>query len=148
MAKCFLTGIEVPLDKAYLLDRGAAQRALRNLRQRIAAVERLVSQLGPKDDVPVFDPKLKTTRTRLERRLVCPTVATALSSCYPEAPLFVSWCKFTFRPAVFPEFRNGREPAAQGGNGTNGRNGGAPTRPTVELASPVADQKAAHAGAQ
>ena len=148
MSKCFFTGIEVPLDKAYLLDRGAAQRALRNLRLRIAAVERLVSQLGPKDDVPVFDPKAKTTRTRSERRLVCPTVATALSSCYPEAPLFVSWRKFTFRPAVFPEFRNGREPAAQGGNGSDGGNGVAPPRPPVDPASQPADERAAHAGAQ
>jgi hypothetical protein len=148
MAKCFLTGIEVPLDKAYLLDRGAAQRALRNLRLRIAAVERLVSQLGPKDDVPVFDPKAKTTRTRSERRLVCPTVATALSSSYPEAPLFVSWRKFTFRPAVFPEFRNGREPTAQGGNGNNGGNGVAPPRPPVDPTSQPAHERAANAGAQ
>jgi hypothetical protein len=147
MAKCFLTGIEVPLDKAYLLDRGAAQRALRNLRQRIAAVERLVSQLGPKDDVPVFDPKSKTTRTRSERRLVCPTVATALSSCYPEAPLFVSWRKFTFRPAVFPEFRNGSELATQGDNGSNGGNC-VPAQLIANMASSTADERAVHAGAQ
>jgi hypothetical protein len=95
----------------------------------------------------VFDPKSKTTRTRSERRLVCPTVATALSSCYPEAPLFVSWRKFTFRPAVFPEFRNGSELATQGDNGSNGGNC-VPAQLIANMASSTADERAVHAGAQ
>jgi hypothetical protein len=105
MAKCFLTGIEVQLKDAYLLDRGAAQRALQGLKQRVNAVERLISQLGPKDEIEVFDPKTKTTKTRTQRRLVCRTVAAALSASCQEFPVFIKWTQYTARPAVFPEFQ-------------------------------------------
>ncbi len=106
MAKCFLTGIEVALEDAYLLDRGAAKRAVRNLKQRLGALERLQAQLTPKDDVEVFDPRSKSTKTRSRTRLVCPTVASALAGCYPEVPLFVTWNEFVRRrPPVFPEFQ-------------------------------------------
>ena len=105
MAKCFLTGIEAQVKEAYLLDRGAAQRALQGLKQRVQAVERLISQLGPKDEIEVFDPKTKTRKTRAQRRLVGPTVAAALSATCPEFPLFVRWTEYTARPAVFPEFQ-------------------------------------------
>jgi hypothetical protein len=108
MAKCFLTGIDVPMESAYLLDRGAARRALRNLKQRLIAVERLISQLGPKDEVEVFDAQSKDKKNRVQRRLVCPTVAAALSACYPESQLFLTWREFTERRPVFPEFRKDR----------------------------------------
>lgn len=104
MAKCFLTGIEVALENAYVLDRGATRRALRNLRERLAALERLLSQLGPKDSVERFDPRSKTTKARVENRLVCPSVAAALAASYPESPLFITWKEFMNRPSpVFPE---------------------------------------------
>ena len=51
MAKCYITGLEVTVDESYLLDRGAARRAILTLKQRMAAVERLQTQLGPKDQV-------------------------------------------------------------------------------------------------
>ncbi len=104
MPKCFFTGIEIQMEDAYLLDCGAAKRALRNLKLRVAAVERIVSQLSPKDEVEAYDRKSKTTKVRAERRLVCATVAGALSASYPESPLFVAWPKFAERrPPVFPE---------------------------------------------
>jgi hypothetical protein len=104
MTKCFLTGIEIPLEKAYVLDRGATQRGIRNLRERLAALERLLSQLGPRDSVERFDPRSKTTKTRVENRVVCQSVATALSGSYPESPLFMTWNEFTHRrPPVFTE---------------------------------------------
>lgn len=70
MPKCFFTGIEVQLETAYLLDRGAAQRAARNLRQRLAAVDRLLVQLGPKDPVEMADRKtgaMKISTLKLNR---------------------------------------------------------------------------------
>ena len=70
MSKCFLTGIEVPLESAFVLDRGATKRALRNLRERLAALERLLSQLGQKDIRERFDPRSKTMKARVENRLV------------------------------------------------------------------------------
>jgi hypothetical protein len=54
MPKCFLTGIEIPMENAYLLDCGAAQRALRNLKLRVAAVERIMTQLSPKDQTEAW----------------------------------------------------------------------------------------------
>jgi len=106
MPKCFLTGIEIPMENAYLLDCGAAQRALRNLKLRVAAVERIVAQLGPKDKTETYDYKSKSTKVRPERRLVCQTVAAALSESYPESPLFVAWPAFKARrPPLCPQPR-------------------------------------------
>ncbi|MGO8735221.1 MAG: hypothetical protein ACLQVM_20785 [Terriglobia bacterium] len=104
MSKCFLTGIEVPLESAFVLDRGATKRALRNLRERLAALERLLSQLGQKDSVERFDPRSKTMKARVENRLVCPSVAAALATSYPESPLFITWKEFMKRRSqVFPD---------------------------------------------
>ncbi|MGD0496829.1 MAG: hypothetical protein ABSC23_00170 [Bryobacteraceae bacterium] len=116
MAKCFFTGIEVDLENAYLLDRGAAKRALRSLKLRVAAVERLISQLNPKDNVEVFDRKSGGAKVRPQRRLVCRTVADALSASYPESPLFLAWREFTARrPPVFSEFQRSSGAAAESG---------------------------------
>ena len=104
MPKCFFTGIEIQMEDAYLLDRGAAKRALRDLKLRVVAVERLVSQLSAKDEVEAYDHKSQSTKVRSQRRLVCATVAGALSASYPESPLFVAWPKFAARrPPVLPE---------------------------------------------
>jgi len=106
MPKCFLTGIEVPMENAYLLDCGAAKKALHNLKLRVAAVERIVEQLSPKDRAEVFDYRSQRIEVRPERRLVCQTVAAALSTSYPESPLFVAWPAFKARrPPLFREFR-------------------------------------------
>ena len=108
MAKCFLTGIEIALENAYVLDRGTTRRALRNLRERLAALERLLAQLGPKDSVERFDPRSKTTKARAECRLVCPSVAAALAASYPESPLFITWKEFMNRRS--PLFPDGSKP--------------------------------------
>lgn len=99
MPKCFITGVEVPLDNAYVLDLRAAHRALKDLRQRVAALERLIEQLSPKDDVEVHDNKTDTTRVRSDRRLVTETVARALCVAHPDGDLFVSWPEFRARRA-------------------------------------------------
>jgi hypothetical protein len=114
MPKCFFTGIEIQMEDAYLLDRGAAKRALHNLRLRLAAVERLVLQLSPKDEVEAYDYKSQSAKVRPQRRLVCATVAGALSASYPESPLFVAWPKFAARrPPVFPEMTRESRVAAE-----------------------------------
>ena len=94
MAKCFLTGIDLELENAWILDRGGARRALRNLQERLAAVERIVTQLSPRDDVQVFNQRTETAKSHPQHRLVSKTVAGALSASYPEAPLFVAWRDF------------------------------------------------------
>ena len=106
MPRCFLTGIEVQMENACLLDCGAARRAVRDLKLRVAAVERIVEQLSPKDRAEVLDYKSQRIKVRPERRLVCQTVAAALSMSYPESPLFVAWPAFKARrPPLFREFQ-------------------------------------------
>jgi len=140
MPKCFFTGIEIQMEDAYLLDRGAAKRALRNLRLRLAAVERLVSQLGPKDEVEAYDHRSNSTKVRSERRLVCATVAGALSASYPECPLFVAWPKFAARrPPVFPEMAKESRIAVAAKK---------PDGPTNRVGTPVRPTEASHAAAQ
>jgi len=97
MAKCFLTGIEMQMDNAYLLDQGAARRALRTLKERASVLERLLAQFTPKDSVEVFDYHTRKASVRQQRRLACQSVATALSASYPESPLFISWPEFQAR---------------------------------------------------
>jgi hypothetical protein len=97
MAKCFLTGIDLPLQSAFILDQGAARRALRSLKERVAAMERLLAQFTPKDSVQVYNPKTRTAVTRSQSRLACQSVAEALSALYPETRLFVLWPEYLKR---------------------------------------------------
>ena len=90
MAKCFLTGIEMQMESAYLLDQGAARRALRTLKERASVLERLLTQFTPKDSVEVFDYHTRKPSVRQQRRLACQSVAVALSASYPETPLFIT----------------------------------------------------------
>jgi hypothetical protein len=89
MAKCFLTGIEVNVTDAYVLDNATAYQALKDLRQRATVLDRLIQQLGPLQDTEVYDPKHRKSVIRKDRRLVCRTVADALSPSYPEKNLFI-----------------------------------------------------------
>ena len=123
MAKCFLTGLELDFENACILDRGGAKRALHSLKERLTAVERIVTQLSPKDEVQVFDRRSKTTKSRSQSRLVSKSVAAALSTSYPEAPLFMTWREFTNRRrALFPELRQ-RQAGKEGADGHGGANG-------------------------
>jgi hypothetical protein len=97
MAKCFLTGIDVPMENAYLLDQGATRRALRSLRERVSAMERLLAQFTPRDSVEVYDYKTRKPAVKPQRRLVCQSVASALSALYPETQLFITWPQFRER---------------------------------------------------
>jgi hypothetical protein len=97
MAKCFLTGIEMQMESAYLLDLGATRRALRSLKEQAAVLERLLTQFSPKDSVEVFDYHTRKPSVRQQRRMACQSIATALSASYPETPLFISWPEFQAR---------------------------------------------------
>jgi hypothetical protein len=97
MAKCFITGVEMSLSDGYVLDISAAKRALLNLRQRTATLERLIQQLSPYDDTEVYDVRKHKPVTKKFRRLVTAQVAAALSAACPEATLFLSWNAATAR---------------------------------------------------
>ncbi len=91
MAKCFITGMEVPIEKTYLMNLGAANQALKDMRRRVASLERMIEQLGANDDVEKYDVRLRTMIGRRERRLVCETVANAMAAVYPEKNLFIAF---------------------------------------------------------
>jgi hypothetical protein len=95
--KCFLTGVEIPLEQAYVLDISAARHLLRDLRLRISTLERLVDDLGSIDKVEVRDPQSGAIQTRKDRRLVSDSMAKALSSASPEKEIFVLWTTWRSR---------------------------------------------------
>jgi len=103
MAKCFITGVDLPLHEAYVLDRPAVHRALKDVRQQLATLERLLQQLGPHDDAEVYNVMRHETTIRRDRRLVIQAVAEVLSTAYPKEKLFLTWQEWrSRRPAMAP----------------------------------------------
>ncbi len=100
MAKCFLTGVDIHLNQAFILDFGAANRAVRELRQQLGAVERLLAQLGPRDHVKIFSYQQGEVISRLDRRVVSQTIAQVFSKVYEKENLFVSWPDWLERKTV------------------------------------------------
>jgi hypothetical protein len=97
MAKCFITGVDLPIHEAYILDRMAANWALKDIREQLATLERLIENLGSMDDAEVFDVKKRETIIRHDRRLVTFAVAEALSAAYPKTKLFMPWKEWHLR---------------------------------------------------
>ena len=103
MPKCFFTGIDLRLEDASVLDRGGARRALRALKERVAALERLIRELGQFDTVEVYDAKTRGNKTCSQHRMIAPTIAAALAAGWPESPVFVNWRVYVSRrPPVYP----------------------------------------------
>jgi hypothetical protein len=100
MVKCYMTGVELPIDDAYLIDLGAAYRLLQQLRHHAAAVERLIAQLGSRDEVEVYDPVKKKKVVQMHQRLVSHAVSKVLGEIYPEKPLFIKWTDWKVRRAA------------------------------------------------
>lgn len=101
MAKCYFTGVELPLEETCVLNLSVAYRELRDLKQRYSSVERLIQQLSPRDDIEVYDASKKNTIIRKDRRLVSPAVALALSVLCPNEQLFMTWKEWRALRATF-----------------------------------------------
>lgn len=99
MARCFLTGVQIKLDDAYLLDVGAARRLLRELSDQMETLQRLLAQLAPRDEVTCVDHRRGGTFVRRDRRLVSSTVASALATLSPDRTLFLTWPEWRSRKA-------------------------------------------------
>jgi hypothetical protein len=97
MAKCFLTGIEMQMESAYLAGSGSGSARLAQSEGAASVLERLLAQFTPKDSVEVFDYHTRKPSMRQQRRLACQSIATALSASYPDTPLFISWPEFQAR---------------------------------------------------
>jgi hypothetical protein len=102
MARCYLTGVEIPLDEAFVLDLTTAHRALRELKEKVATLERLVAQLGGTDLVPIPNRRGAGTFLRKDRRVVSRAVALALAAGFPDRELFLPWTVWRARGRLLP----------------------------------------------
>ncbi len=123
MAKCFITGVELKISEAQVLDIYVARGALRDMRQRVSALERLIQQLSPSDEEQVYDTKKQKQITVKNRRLVSSAVAKALCAASPEKPLFLLWTEWAARKrALMAKYLNAAKThkKAETGAGNNG----------------------------
>jgi hypothetical protein len=141
MAKCFLTGIEMQMESAYLLDQGAARHALRSLKERASVLERLLAQFTPKDSVEVFDYHTRKPSMRQQRRLACQSIATALSASYPDTPLFISWPEFQARSKAL-QSKLKKTVATENAVAPNSLSPDAPVQPKLAEAKPAGQEQA------
>jgi hypothetical protein len=110
MAKCFITGVELNISNGYVLDIAAAQRALRNMRLRVASLERLIQQLSPRDNAEVYDVQQHKYVTKTFRRVVSAQVGAALAVACPEETIFLPWQEWsTRRRAILTQFHNAKK---------------------------------------
>jgi hypothetical protein len=94
MVHCFLTGVQFPMDKAFVLNRRGARDLLAALNDRVVSLRRLIDQLSPLDVEPDLPPHMKRRREDQmprKHRLVCKAVAEALGPGFPEIKLFLPW---------------------------------------------------------
>jgi len=126
--KCFMTGMEIRLEDAFILDRSEAYRAVKELRGKLKALERLVAELGEVDKVELPDRRTGKTFIRIDSRMVCVSVAQALSAIWSEKKLFIRWSEWKAqRKETIQNLRhtagdngNGRKTTCEeGGNGPN-----------------------------
>lgn len=97
VVRCFLTGVQVPLESAFVLNRREARALLAALSDRVTSLRRLIDQFAPLDVVE-SEPNPGLARqsglARRKHRLVCKAVADAMSPGYPEIHLFLEWPKY------------------------------------------------------
>lgn len=97
MIHCFLTGVQVSLESAYVLNRREARMLMHALNDRVASLSRLIDQFAPLDDEAADPPQARAgdfAGARRKHRLVCKAVVGALSPAFPEIGLFIEWPKY------------------------------------------------------
>lgn len=110
MAHCFMTGVQFELEEGFVLNRREAHDWLNALKNRVASLQHIVDQLSPLDveekraathwRVPDFAPK--------KHRLVCKSMADALTPAFPEITLFLSWPDYYLHSRLRLEAISGR----------------------------------------
>lgn len=94
MIKCFYTGIKLNDDEAYVLDLVQAREALRELRNKAFAIEKIIKELGKIDEVEVFISKKGRKLIQRRRRLVSKQLALAFSDSSGGKNIFVCWSEW------------------------------------------------------
>jgi hypothetical protein len=102
MAHCFVSGLQIEMNDALVLNVGAAWRVIRDLEGQASRLKRLVDQLGPKDRVQITSVNGKATLVRHHRRLVSRAVADAIATAWPQKNLFVPWTVWCARGRLAP----------------------------------------------
>ena len=101
MAKCYITGIEIPVEEAYLLNIYVVNKTIRDLKSRFETIQRLLDQLGPKDEISFFSAVAGKQVNRMDRRLVCNAMAQSLAVALPEEKLFITWPEYKQQRALW-----------------------------------------------
>jgi hypothetical protein len=104
MARCYLTGIEFPIEDGYVLDKSTVHREVRTLKAKTQNLARLLDLLGPTDRTSLRQ------KTVLRRRLVCRDVAQALSAGLGGQSVFLSWRDFRAQRLVYMAQAMQKEP--------------------------------------
>lgn len=95
MVHCFLTGVQLDMDKAFVLNRREARDLLAALSDRLTSLRRLIDQFAPLDEGEEPDHgwqgQRRNAATRKRHRFVCKAVADAMAPGFPEINLFQTW---------------------------------------------------------
>ena len=117
MIRCYLTGVQIPIENAMMLNRREALNQLTALREQLTSLQRTVDQFSPMDDMPqAAHPAFakKKNFASKKHRLVCKAVADALAAAWPGTKMFIAWGEYTaqVRVAKQRQLRADRKPAA------------------------------------
>lgn len=97
MVRCYLTGVQFPIEEAFVLNRREAHDLLDRLKDRVASLRRVIDQLSPLDDEDGGAVPAHVRRKDFvckKHRLVCQAVAQALAPGCPEIRLFLEWPEY------------------------------------------------------
>lgn len=109
MAKCFVTGVEIGSEEAYVLDAYQARLLLRDIKQRAASLQRLLDQLSAVDKLELPQQGQNKKSVLHHRRFVSGGVADALSRAFPERKILVPWSEWRARRQAALAARSARK---------------------------------------
>lgn len=116
MVCCFMTGVQVSLEQAYVLNRREARDLLVVLKDRLAGLRRVIEQFSPLDDQDGYVDVPAAVRTGFapkKHRLVCKAVAEALAPGFPEIKLFMEWPAYQLQARQTIGYYKRRNPPEQ-----------------------------------
>lgn len=98
MIRCFLTGVQISIDDAFVLNRRDTHDLLAALKERLASLQRVIEQFSPLDEGDALVPTNRHPALRRKRhRLACKAAADMLATGFPEVQLFLPWPEYRQR---------------------------------------------------
>ncbi|MHB9013155.1 MAG: hypothetical protein ACYC49_13160 [Ignavibacteriaceae bacterium] len=96
MMKCYITGIALNSETAYVLNVARVKGIMKDLKNKHDRMEKMISELGVCDNVEIVDKKGKRI-TQRRKRLVCKQLAEAYNETYCEDNIFIVWKDWVLR---------------------------------------------------